>query len=116
MAKETSFREENRRRRETNAFENLYGYAREHGIRDPKRTAERTARAIHTGGTLPPVERLGSSTDGIDGDGGVEERRTPHRLEDRTRDELYERAQALDIEGRSRMTKDELVEAIRASR
>ena len=35
------------------------------------------------------------------------------RLEDRTRDELYNRAQELDISGRSNMSKDELVKAIR---
>lgn len=34
-------------------------------------------------------------------------------LEDRTKDELYNRAQDLDIEGRSSMSKDELVQAIR---
>ena len=33
--------------------------------------------------------------------------------EEWTRDELYERAQELDIEGRSDMTKDELIEALR---
>jgi hypothetical protein len=35
------------------------------------------------------------------------------RLEDRTKDELYDRAQELDIEGRSDMTKDELIRVIR---
>ena len=35
------------------------------------------------------------------------------RYEDRTRDELYERARELDIEGRSDMTKDDLIEALR---
>jgi plasmid stabilization system protein ParE len=56
--------------------------------------------------------------------GRREENRTPNRrtqgtgnpnrgLESRTRDELYNRAKELDIEGRSRMSKDELVEAIR---
>jgi hemerythrin superfamily protein len=35
------------------------------------------------------------------------------RLEDRTKDELYEQAAAKNIEGRSDMTKDELVEALR---
>jgi len=33
--------------------------------------------------------------------------------EDWTRDELYRRAQELDIEGRSRLNKDELIEALR---
>jgi hypothetical protein len=33
--------------------------------------------------------------------------------EDWTKDELYDRAQELDIEGRSEMTKDELIEALR---
>lgn len=53
-----------------------------------------------------------------------EEGRTPNRttqgtgnprtrLEARTKDELYNRAKELDIEGRSDMTKDELIDAIR---
>lgn len=53
-----------------------------------------------------------------------EEHRTPNRttqgtgnpntpLEDRSRDELYNRARELQIEGRSKMTKDQLLEAIR---
>lgn len=33
--------------------------------------------------------------------------------EEWTKDELYERAQELDIRGRSGMTKDELIEALR---
>ena len=33
--------------------------------------------------------------------------------EDRTKDELLERAAELDIEGRSSMTKDELIDALR---
>lgn len=36
-----------------------------------------------------------------------------HSLEDRTKDELYNRAKDLGIEGRSKMNKDELVRAIR---
>lgn len=35
-------------------------------------------------------------------------------LESRTRQELYNRAKQLDIEGRSSMNKDELVRAVRA--
>ncbi|MCA9515238.1 MAG: Rho termination factor N-terminal domain-containing protein, partial [Myxococcales bacterium] len=34
-------------------------------------------------------------------------------LEARTKDELYNRAKELDIDGRSKMTKDELIRAIR---
>ena len=34
--------------------------------------------------------------------------------EEWTRDELYDRAQELDIDGRSDMTKDELIEALRS--
>lgn len=35
------------------------------------------------------------------------------RYEERTKDELLERARELDIEGRSTMTKDELIDALR---
>jgi hypothetical protein len=35
------------------------------------------------------------------------------RLEERTKDELYDEAKKLGIEGRSDMTKDELIDAIR---
>jgi hypothetical protein len=36
-------------------------------------------------------------------------------LEDLTKQELYERAQAADIPGRSEMNKDELIRALRAA-
>ena len=35
------------------------------------------------------------------------------RLDERTRDEVYNRAKELGVEGRSDMTKDELVDAVR---
>lgn len=35
------------------------------------------------------------------------------RLEDRSKEELYNRAQELNIEGRSKMKKNDLIEAIR---
>lgn len=55
-----------------------------------------------------------------------EEGRTPNRttqgtgnphqsLEARSKQELYNRAKDLDVEGRSRMSKDELVDAIRGA-
>lgn len=38
----------------------------------------------------------------------------PHtRLEDRSKQQLYNRAKELDVDGRSKMTKSELVDAIR---
>ena len=42
--------------------------------------------------------------------------RPGHRLEDRSREQLYERAQELGIRGRSKMGKWELIEAIRKAR
>jgi hypothetical protein len=36
-----------------------------------------------------------------------------HRLEDRSKQELYNRAKQLDVSGRSKMSKSELVRAIR---
>lgn len=36
-------------------------------------------------------------------------------LEDRTREDLYDEAQKIGIEGRSEMSKDELIDAIRHS-
>ena len=36
------------------------------------------------------------------------------RLEDRTKDELYNEAKEIGIEGRSGMSKDELIDAIRS--
>jgi hypothetical protein len=41
-------------------------------------------------------------------------RRSEPPLDELTKDELYERAQAADIEGRSTMSKDELIRALKA--
>jgi hypothetical protein len=43
-----------------------------------------------------------------------ESRTRPRRLEDLTKEELYARAQEADIPGRSEMSKEQLVEALRA--
>lgn len=45
----------------------------------------------------------------------VAERPIASSLEEHTKDELYDRARDLDIHGRSTMTKEELVDAIRAA-
>lgn len=50
---------------------------------------------------------LGRATRAVDGE-------STERLEEWTKAELYERAQDLDIEGRSSMTKKELVSALRS--
>ena len=100
-----SFRERNRRRRRENAFENLYAYARNAQIPDPKRAAERTADRLHgdgNGSDTPRPREADAET-------------VPHRLEDHTKEQLYARAQELEIDGRSQMLKDELIAAIRES-
>lgn len=104
---EETFAERNRQRREENAFENLYAYAREAGIANPKREAEREARRLH-GRATPSRRPRRTAANGA--------ARVPRRLEDRTREQLYARAQELDVAGRSQMTKDELIAAIRRQR
>lgn len=42
--------------------------------------------------------------------------RPGHSLEDRTRQQLYELAKERDIDGRSKMGKSDLIDALRASR
>ncbi len=100
---EETFRDRNRRKRQQNAFENLYEYARKAGIPDPKRSAERAARRLNGAAPQATAAAPDDRTD----------RSVPHRLDDRTRDQVYARAQELDIQGRSQMSKDELIEAIR---
>jgi hypothetical protein len=68
---------------------------------------ERTARvAESSAGAL-----LADATRAVEPDDGG----TPASLDDWTKAQLYERAQALDIEGRSSMSKSELVRAIRSA-
>ena len=64
-------------------------------LRDEGMSKEKAARIANTpdasskGGSRPPYEEW-------------------------TKDELYERARELDVEGRSEMTKDELIDALRS--
>ena len=67
-----------------------YEALREEGMSKAKAAAiANTDDASSTGGSQPPYEEW-------------------------TRDELYDRAQELDVDGRSDMTKDELIEALRS--
>lgn len=80
----------------------------------PEEERERGARG---GQVIDLIDVLKRSLAGGDEKGGRREGPVPGErdddLEARTRDELYERAQELDIPGRSSMKKAELVEAIR---
>jgi DNA end-binding protein Ku len=126
--KPESFRARNLRRHAENAFENLRHYAERIGIRDPDESADRAARQIHgLEGSEEPLLRgarrakkapasasAKASSAPPPAPAEAEEPATvPHRLEDRTREQLYDRAKELDIPGRSAMSKEELITAIR---
>ena len=68
---------------------------------------------------LAKASKVRQSSSGV-GDSGTrspsdESRAHPRRLEDLTKEELYARAQEADIPGRSEMSKEQLVEALRAT-
>jgi hypothetical protein len=76
--------------------------------------AQKSAREQKTITKLPPETRrdLGRQAAKARQRGGA----AGHAYEDRTRQELYEVAKRKDIEGRSKMGKWELIEAIRKAR
>ena len=59
------------------------------------------------GTSIPKAARITNAK----ANGSLDHRST--QLEDRTKDDLYEEAQEIGIEGRSKMNKAELVQAIR---
>ena len=66
----------------------------------------RTLSRVSTRYSLPGATRLATS--------GRANFPRPNRLEDLTKEDLYARAQDADIPGRSEMSKNELIEALRA--
>jgi hypothetical protein len=107
-----SFRDQKRRHRVAAAFANLYRYAKNRGLADPKKSAEEAAQEIHGEGEAGTAGRRSAPrrSSRTKRPAAAE---VPRLLEDRTKEQLYARAQELDIEGRSQMTKDELIAAIR---
>ncbi|MCB0323831.1 MAG: Rho termination factor N-terminal domain-containing protein, partial [Bdellovibrionales bacterium] len=98
------------------ASEDIKRYAEE-GVRAARDSASR--HPIATGCALAGLAlAVGAMTtresSGSNGRSGATRRNGRVRpYEERTRDELYERARELNIEGRSQMSKEELIEALR---
>lgn len=84
-------------------YEHIRESARERG-RTPERAKEIAARTVNR--DRREEGRAKEKTSRATGNPNTS-------LEERTRDELYQRAQELHVEGRSRMTKAELARAIR---
>lgn len=87
-------------------YEHIKDSAEERGMNE-ERAQEMAARTVNKGrreaGRTPNKRTQGTGN-------------PRHRLEERTKDELYNRAKQLGIAGRSRMSKQELTDAIRSTR
>jgi DNA end-binding protein Ku len=75
-------------------------------VREPKPAPDLMAALQET------LDRMGTGRKRDGGDGGGQRRGGAGALAELSREELYERAQAEDVPGRSKMSKDELVEAL----
>lgn len=77
--------------------------------------AQRAARSKRTIANLPKSTRRDLGKQGAKARQRSAGKRSGHKLEDRTRQELYEEAKKRSIPGRSKMGKSDLVRAIRKS-
>jgi DNA end-binding protein Ku len=75
-------------------------------VREPKPAPDLMAALQET------LDRMGTGRQSDGGDGGGQRGGGAGGLAELSREELYERAQAEDVPGRSKMSKDELVEAL----
>lgn len=87
-------------------YEHIKESAKERGA-DEERAKEIAARTVNKERRLEGETKSDKTTTEGTGNPNVP-------LDQRTKDEVYNRAEELDIDGRSQMTKDELVEAVRA--
>jgi hypothetical protein len=78
------------------------------------RKAQEAAKRKRTLASLPEKTRRGLGEQGARA--RVRGGQPGHRLEERNREQLYEQAKEMDVPGRSKMGKWELVDAIRAAR
>ncbi len=87
-------------------YEHIKKSAKKRG-KSPKRAKEIAARTVNKQrreeGKTPNKKTQGTGN-------------PTHKLEDRTKDELYNEAKKLNIDGRSKMNKGELIKAIRRKR
>ncbi len=95
------------------ATEKHIGSAREHDVRSEWQRSSPTDRPLggrerEEGGPTPAQQRARREN--------IEKAQEARRYENRTKRDLYERAKELDISGRSKMSKHELITALRERR
>ncbi len=85
------------------------GKSGEHGDHGPSIKDDATYEALREEGMSKSKAAAIANSEGASSRGG-----SSPPYEEWTKDELYERARELDIDGRSDMTKDELIAALRS--
>ena len=98
-------------------YEHIRDSARERGA-SPKRAKEIAARTVNKERALSGEAKTSSSTSTKDMSSGRRggQRSGTSRTKGRTRDQLYAEAKKLNVEGRSRMNKEQLRRAVDAKK